>query len=280
MTDTDTAGPSLSVDPQMLIDMRAEIDKLDEQLDAASGSEVAGMRALKNSLATDNEGVWKELADKVKESLHKIEETQDYSVLVGVYSGIITSLNDEFKTKVDEYATTEANARKSQQTEVPAEKIKEMNDERKVLVEQFKALKGILKMFKFDVDDIKDPKKRTGARGKRGPRVLQNYDFYIDGQPRTRSQNSLSSIANVVCEPLGWKTPDLRNFIEEQEWDGEKISLENPPTEFEVRLPDPVNKTLRAQFAPPQREEDEDDSEELDDEENGDEENGETEDDE
>jgi hypothetical protein len=128
------------------------------------------------------------------------------------------------------------------QEAISPEDLKVLMEERKDAVEAYKALRGILVIYEKNVDDIPEPKKRTGARGPRGKRILQGFDYYIDGELRTEKQNSLSSIANTLGKPLDWKTADLRKFLTD-----EGIDLENPGEGFTVMLPDPINKELRAE---------------------------------
>jgi hypothetical protein len=264
MTDTATG---ISVTPDILRGVVNEIAQLDEQLDAASGSESAGKRALGNALASENEHLWKQNVDGLIEGISQYE---DIAVLAGVYSGIKDSLDKAFKAKVDEYLTAEAKMRSDNRPQVSAEQIQEWTDARKKLIEHYKAIKGILDLFEQDTSGIPEPKKRSGARGKRGPRVLTGYDWFVDGEKRTDTQNSLSSIANTVCTPLGWKTADLRSFLEEN-----GINLQTPPEEFEVDLPDPVNKKLSARLNPEKKaaieaaDADVEEDEEADEEDNG-----------
>lgn len=243
-------GTGISVTPETLQSKYDEIFAIDEKLDAASGSESAGKRALANSIASETENSWKKVADNLVSAFEKIDDPQ---IRVGAFTGVLKSVQDRFKNEVDEFLAKEVANRSTDQVEISAEELSQMTDARRELVEQYRALRNILEMFGSDVSTIPEPKKRTGARGKRGPRVLTNYDFYVDGEARTASQNSLSSIANTVCKDLGWKTVDLRNFLVEQ-----NIDLENPPAEFSVTLPEPVNKVLKGVKGEPQVDDDDD----------------------
>jgi hypothetical protein len=261
MTDVSTPTGGIAVTPDILRAKVEDIAKLDEQLDAASGSEAAGKRALGNALAKEYENAWKGNADNLVEAIQKISDPQQ---LAGVYTGIISSLQDSFRTQIDEYLTKEVEARSENREQVDPAQIQEWTEARKVLMEQYKALRNILEMFEQDISGIPEPKKRTGARGKRGKRVLQGFDWFIDDEPRTEHQNSMSSIANTVCAPLGWKTADLRSFLEEN-----GVDLQNPEDEFSIMLPDPVNKKLSWKRRPvsldEDPEEDDDDDDDIDD---------------
>lgn len=242
MTDTATPTGGIAVTPDILRQKVEEIAQVDEQLDAASGSEAAGKRALGNALAKEYESDWKQNADNLIAAIQKVD---DPAKLAGIYTGIRDALADNFRTSVDEYLQAEVDSNKENRETVAPEQIAEWTESRKTLMEQYKALRGILELFEQDISGIPEPKKRTGARGPRGPRVLSGFDWFIDGEPRTESQNTLSSIANTVCSPLGWKTADLRNFLSEA-----GVDLQNPPSEYEIQLPDPVNKKLSWKVRP------------------------------
>jgi len=234
---SDTTGGGIAVSPDILRAKVEEIAQIDEQLDAASGSESAGKRALGNALAKEHENVWKPTADSLTTEFGKVT---DPAQLAGVYNGIIQAMRDSFATQVDEYLAKEVEARTETREQVSPEQIAEWTETRKTLMNQYKALYGILEMFEQDISGIPEPRKRTGARGKRGKRIFQGFDWFIDDEPRTEHQNTLSSIANTITDKaFGWKTPELRNFLTEQ-----GIDLDNPPAEGSVMLPDPVNKKL------------------------------------
>jgi hypothetical protein len=226
----------LSVDVNTLLDKYQEIASVDEQLDAASGSEQAGKRALANSVSAETQKSWEKPVSNLVKTIQGFDSPE---LIVGTYTAIQKALRDNFQEQVDKFLTELAASRQSETVTLTPEQLEELNTARKQLVEEYKAIANILEMFKFDISGVPTPKKRTGSRGPRGPRVFGRYVFSIDGKERTASQNSLSSIANTVCKDLGWATADLRNFLVENGFD-----VENPPETFEVVIPDPVNKTL------------------------------------
>jgi hypothetical protein len=219
----------ISVSPDTLRAKFDEIAVIDEKLDSVSGGADSGKRALANQIASETSGSWKKVADNLVASLAKIEDPND---LTGAVTGLIKSVNDSFKESIDKYLTEQVEARKNDAPAVSDDEVAELSTSRKELVEQYKALRQILEMFGNDVSTIPEPKKRTGSRGKRGPRVLTNFSFSIDGKERTSSQNSLSSIANTVCADLNWKTADLKNWLAEQ-----GLDFQNPEDSWEYTLP-------------------------------------------
>lgn len=230
------AEQGLSVNVSMLLEKGQEIAAIDEQLDAASGSEQAGKRALANSISAETQKDWEKTVGNLVKAFSNIE---DATLLVGAFTAVQRSLKENFGEQVDKTLTELHASRKTEQITLSPEELESLTANRKQLVEEFKALDNILDMFGFDTSGVPKPKKRTGSRGPRGPRVFGRYVYSIDGTERTASQNSISSIANTVCKELEWSTEQLRNFLTENGFD-----TENPPESFEVVLPDPVNKTL------------------------------------
>jgi hypothetical protein len=220
----------ISVTPDTLRAKFGEIQVIDEKLDAVSGGADSGKRALANQIAAETSGSWKKDADKVIALFQKNQE--DPNLLVGYVTGFIKEINDNFKESIDKFLTEQVEARKNDAPVVSDDEVAGLTTDRKELVEQYKVLRQILEMFGHDVSTIPEPKKRTGSRGKRGPRVLTNFSFSIDGKERTSSQNSLSSIANTVCADLNWKTADLKNWLAEQ-----GLDFQNPEDSWEFTLP-------------------------------------------
>src|SRR5215831_17325772 len=141
---TVTESGSLAISPDILREKVEELAQLDEQLDAASGSESAGKRALGNSLAKDYEKDWKGDAESLIAEFNKIEDPEK---LAGVYNGIVSAMHDNFREKVDEYLTSEVAKRNENREQVSPEQIQEWNEARKVLMDHYKALKEILVMI-------------------------------------------------------------------------------------------------------------------------------------
>lgn len=229
----------VSVDLASLQAKYDEISALDEKLDAASGSEAAGKRAIASAIASETESSWRKAADSILKGL----AGQDVKTQVGVYTGLIHTLQDQYRDVVDEFLSEEVERTKADQPQVSQEEVEELTKQRRVALDQFRALRNILDIFQTDTTTVPEPKKRTGSRGPRGPRVLKGFNFFIDGVARSESQNNLSSIANTVCDDLGWKTAELKNFLTEN-----GVDLENPGSGFEVTLPN--NKVLKAVAGP------------------------------
>lgn len=265
MTDTDTSGGGISVTPDKLKAKLTEINQIDEQLDAASGSEQAGRRALANQYADQYKTQWVKPAEQITNVL---KNTEDQEEVAAIFYGIVNSLSKEFKTKIDAFLDNQVQENKVDSPKLNDEEIQTLQKERREAVDQYRALRQILEMFGSDVSGIAEPKKMTGSRGKRGPKVLENYVFFIDDKERPGS--SLSILANTVTSDLKWKTNDLRNFLNEKLAEfGDGFSLENPPggeDGFEVTLPN--GKVFKAVPGEPEAVEDSNGEEPDDDDEN------------
>jgi alkylated DNA repair dioxygenase AlkB len=186
------ADMELQVSPALLKSLYSDISQLDEKIASASGNDSAGKRAIANAIAADTSEDW----------------------------------------DVDEYLTAKAEENKSDAPEVSDEELNTLLATRREKTDQYKSIRNILEMFGSDVSDIPEPKRMTGSRGPRGPRTLSNFDYSVNGEPRSKSQNSLSSIASTVCGPLGWKTKELREYLVSQ-----GLNITEPPETWSYDLP-------------------------------------------
>lgn len=218
----------IAVSPEVLRSKYGEIVVLDEKIAAASGSDSAGKRAIANAIASETTDIWTPVAEQVVAHV----QTLSGNDLVGTFTALVRALNENFREDVDGILSGLVEERSSDVPQVSDEELEDILKQRKVLSDEYKALRNILEMFGQDVSDIPEPKRMTGSRGPRGPRTLSKYDYSIDGEPRSKTQNSLSSIANTVCKDLNWKTKDLREFLVSQ-----GLDLENPGDTWEYTLP-------------------------------------------
>lgn len=249
----------INVSADALMEKYQEIAKMDEIIAAASGNDAAGKRAIANSIATETENKWAPTVEQILDAFTKLDE----NTLVGAFTGLTSRMKERYGETVDKYLEIQKEARKSDAPSVSEEELNATLASRREAVEQYKALRGILVTFGRDVSHVPEPKKHTGSRGKRGPRVFSKFVFSIDGVERPASQNNLSSIANSVCKDCsetGWKVADLKAFLQAQ-----GLDLENP-SDFSYELPN--GKTISGVKSENLGDEDEDETEEN---ENGDE---------
>lgn len=215
MTD---ASAGVQITPDALREVYEKIEEMDEQLDAAAGSQSAGKRAVANRLIADNQSKVDEISGKVATQLQKIT---DEEVLAAVYTGLVRHLNKTF----DEQVSKSLEARvTSQPKQLSPEEIQGLADRRRELHKQFDILKSALELFGHGpaVADM-EVKARRGSVGPRGPRVLSSYEFSVDGNKLEK--HSLREVARVIGGDL--KTADVRKAAGEQ-----NVDLSEPPADF------------------------------------------------
>jgi hypothetical protein len=228
---TDTATQGLNVNPDQLRAVLKQIVELDEQLAAASGSDALGKRAYLNNLVETHKGNFEGFMNQVVEHL-RTNLSENPEVLAAAVTGLDQAITKAFGEQVNKLASDYVEANKTETPEVSTEQITEWENQRRELTKRYHALRGVLEMFEFDVSDIDEPKKMSGSRGPRGPRVLSNFDYIVNGKPRTKSQNTLSSIAATVFKDT--KFSSAKTLREELARQG--LDLKNPPDEWEYDI--------------------------------------------
>ena len=94
---------------------------------------------------------------------------------------------------------------------------------------RFRATKEIFKTFGMPgVDEVPDPKKRTGTRGKRGPRAISAFTWSVDG---VRQSPEKDSLAGVAADNEYENAKVLRDAMRAAE-----IDLKEPEDRIEFRL--------------------------------------------
>lgn len=227
----------IQVDKEALKTKAREISELDAVLDAQSGSKAAGKRAVINGLMASSAN--SEFVDQVVNQLRSNFSGEE---LYATYHSLLSSLNNEFNDEADQFIDQKVEEQAAEASEKLSEdELKQIQDDRKQKVQEFKALKSILEMFGTDVDDVPEPKIRRGSRGPRGPRTLSKFQYQVNETPLDEEVNSLSTVAKLAGNI---KVADLKSHIEAQ-----GIDLKNPPAEWEAELPNNVG-TLYAEVLP------------------------------
>lgn len=228
---------SIQVDKEALVAKAKEISDLDVILDAQSGSKAAGKRAVTNGLIAESAS-----SDFVNSVIAKLNDNFSGEELYGTYFSLLKALEDEIGEDADAFVDAKVEETSQEASEkLSDEEVKEISEDRKKKVGEFKALKGILEMFGEDVDDIPEPKIRRGSRGPRGPRTLSKFQYTVNETELDSEVNSLSTVAKL-CGDM--KVKDLKQFITDQ-----GIDLKNPPANWEANLPNDVG-TLYASVLP------------------------------
>jgi|SRR5215471_1276894 len=230
-----------------LIGLGENIGEIDVVLDSLSGAQSAGKRAVINRLV-------KEVQPRVDEVLGQL----DYQVLnpvetdddgnpvldeegnpvvkelsddefVGIFAGIVKGLESKYTERQNKIMESKVEEIKAETPNLSEEEVKELTDKRKLLVMQFKATKEIFKTFGMPgVDEVPDPKRRTGSIGKRGPRAISAFRWSVDGVAQAPEKDSLAGVAGDNDYD---SAKELRDAMRKA-----KIDLKNPPDHIEFTL--------------------------------------------
>ncbi len=115
----------------------------------------------------------------------------------------------EYDKATNAFLDTQKNANA---TELPAEEITALVEDRKAKLTLHSALRSILGFNGVDVSSIPTPKTRSGVRGKRTVKVPA---FVVDSVPQPAGTNWSS-----VAEKVGLKTRDLKTQLKAQGYSG------------------------------------------------------------
>lgn len=227
------------VDPEALRALSTEAAKIDEQIAAASGSASQGRRAYVNSLV--NSKMDNQLNSFVQDIVNNVGNITDVEIQIALTESVERAFKSHFGETQDKHIDAYVEANKPEETEkVSDAELEALMEQARIIRKRFDSMAGVLEMFGHDIADIQRPKRLSGSRGPRGPRTLSKFDYFVDGEARSKSQNSLSSIASTLLKdtPLG-KTKALREWLVEQ-----GLDLNNPADEWEYTLPN--GKVLKA----------------------------------
>lgn len=206
--------------------LMAQVNVIDEKLDAST--ETATKRKFTNELVSKYEPEWKApVADRLASQMNDMEIEQ----LVGNYYGIVRTLNELYKSRVDNWVA-------SQIENIPVTETETLSDEDKKALakersEVAKQIKTIVDMaVTFNEAEAANPwplpKSRRGSVGKRGPRALSSYTWTIDGVAPTGKEDSLKGVSGLLGYPL---QKELTAALK-----AAGIDTTSPPEEFTVEL--------------------------------------------
>jgi len=205
-------------------ELHAALNEIDTTLDAASGDQKsAGKRKITNGLIEDSKESWEPIAESLVEQLR----VADPAVQVGVYFGLIRALQNEFSKELGDVVEAMVEKAPVEETvELSEEDAKALSKSRSEIYSKLKTLIGLAESF-GQADGMYAPKKRTGGRGKRGPRAISFFTWQVDGE----------DVENLKAVAEGYdqyeKTSDLTKAMREAE-----INLTKPEDRIEFTLPD------------------------------------------
>ena len=214
----------MTMDLKVLHDsLHQKIDEIDEVLDSQVNQKTAGKRTIVNKLIEDKQTVWEPVGSQLLAQL----KTADSDTQAGFYYGLIRMLDKEFAKELAAHIESKVvDIPETPATTIPDEKLKELSAARSELYAKVRTLVEMNDTFGAG-EDLHMPRKRTGARGKRGPRAITTFNWDIDGT----SYDKLKDVAEVYDQYE--KTSDLTKAMREA-----KIDLKNPADRIEFTLPD------------------------------------------
>lgn len=235
------AQSKVTIDIDALAAIGAEIAAIDTQISAASGSEAAVRKSIAANLATEHASEIDAIVNKLLPELQKL----DVPVLAGLLDRLPEAMAEEFEPKVKELIDTKV----TEATSGAKADLAGLRETRKAKLEAFKALRSILDQFQIDTSSVPEPKRGGGRPAGSGGgggsaksgKNKQNYRFFMDGEKRPKSQNTMSSLAYYSTQgcagteekPERWSTSQLTDFLVEQ---GITPTAEGDDT-WEVTLP-------------------------------------------
>lgn len=229
MSETITANPTngFSVSPDALRSLLTQINEIDSQLDAASGSNASTERVAVDSLLNEQSENYKAFVDSIVEN---ISGADDQAARVATVIALEKVLSNKYGKEVKDFVAARAESVKNQQeqSDLTNEELQELEATRKTLVEQYKAIRQLLEMFDADIDDIDEPKIRRGSRGPRGPRTLNTFQYTVNQTELPEQANSLAMVAKMTGFD---KVKELKEVISKQ-----GVNLKKPGDEWQADL--------------------------------------------
>lgn len=148
-----------------------EIDvKLDSLLDPASTN--------KNRIISERVEAHKHTSDKAIENIVTQLENSPIDQKIGIYYGLIRGLDSAYKELVTKAVDELVANQPKVEPLITEEQAKELMGVRTDLAGKVKSLIEMATLF-GNAEGFREPKKRTGKQGKRGPRALSFYTFSV-----------------------------------------------------------------------------------------------------
>lgn len=244
------SATEVTISAEALESLGKQIDGLDTQISAATGSDTAAKKSFAEQIAEKHSGT----ADKLVNDLVEQLLAKPAEELVALVTRLEDSLKSKVSPKVQEWIDTEFPKTKT----ASPEDVGALRETRKGLLVQFKALREVLNTFRIDNAHVADPKRSGGGRpagstngsaSAKSGKNKEGYRYSIDGKVRPKSQNSFSSVSYYATEGCPkatgedgsrkrWGAEELKKFITEN---GVNFGADDT---FEVKLPN--DKTVSA----------------------------------
>lgn len=208
----------------MLEDKFSEIAELDARLDAGTGR---GHIALGNEIVATTQDVWGDFAQQVLDKVDELSEDEQIGLIIHLDKAFASLRRDRVNDVLKERAET------SDAEPIADSERDELFETRKELVNQFNAIKTLLETFNTEVPEYLSVRHKSGTTGTRGPNVVSQFQYAIDGENLSKDNNSLAYVMKNYTDFS--KTKELKEYIHETA--GVLLKKGEVPNSWSVALP-------------------------------------------
>lgn len=156
--------------------MMEAVEEIDTKLDSLSGGKATGKRKIVSQLMEKHEIIWSQAVNDIVSFV----SGQSPEVQTAVVSALETALRKNFDKSVNSYVEALVDSQPVQEPLVNEEEAAVLSGQRSELYQQIKAIVGLAESIGEGPFEM--PKMRRGSTGKRGPRNLSLFTFWIDGE--------------------------------------------------------------------------------------------------
>ena len=205
-------------------DLHKKIEEIDQILDAQDDQGAATKRKVVNELIEESKSAWEAAGNQLVTQL----KSQDPKVQIGVFYGLLRQLNSEFSKEMsDAVEKMVAEIPKVEVAKVPDEELAKLSEVRSDIYAKIKQLVGMNDSF-GGINNARLARKRTGSRGKRGPRAITAFSWTI-GEKNYDTLKEVAAEYSTVYEKTGELTKAMREA---------NLDLKEPGDRLEFTLPD------------------------------------------
>lgn len=151
------------------------VNEIDVKLDSLSGGKSASKTKILNNLVQENSSLWESAADDMITQLRTLEADKQ----AAVYTGFISKLRKEFDKAVNSYVEGVVDSQPVQEALISEEEADVLSKKRS---EVYQKVKSVVELADTFGEEFDMPRIRRGSSGKRGPRNLSMFTFFINGE--------------------------------------------------------------------------------------------------
>lgn len=151
------------------------INEIDVKLDSLSGGKSASKTKVLNTLVADHSDKWEGAVNDMIAQL----ETLDEASQAAVYTGFMSKLRKTFDKSVNSYVEGLVDSQPVQEALISPEEAEVLSKKRS---EVYQKVKSVVELADAFGEEFEMPRIRRGSSGKRGPRNMSLFDYFIDGE--------------------------------------------------------------------------------------------------